>query len=85
LQIHETRPAFSSASLVCRHGYTQRTVDPERRGRNRSLALVMRLQSTPNALYDANTVLVDQKRDRFRSLFVPGGRLMPTAGSKLSG
>jgi len=36
-----------------------------------------------NALYDANTVLVDQKRDadRFRSLFVPGGRLMPTAGS----
>ena len=35
------------------------------------------------ALYDANTVLVDQKRDadRFRSLFVPGARLMPTAGS----
>jgi len=32
------------------------------------------------ALYDANTVLVDQKRgaDRFRSLFVPGARLMPT-------
>ena len=36
-----------------------------------------------DALYDANTVLVDQKRDadRFRSLFVPGARLMPTAGS----
>jgi hypothetical protein len=35
------------------------------------------------ALYDANTTLVDQKRDadRFRSLFVPGARLMPTAGS----
>jgi len=32
------------------------------------------------ALYDANTNLVDQKRDadRFRSLFVPGARLMPT-------
>jgi hypothetical protein len=32
------------------------------------------------ALYDANTVLVDEKRgaDRFRSLFVPGARLMPT-------
>src|SRR6266487_5760718 len=32
------------------------------------------------ALYDANTILVDQKRDadRFRSLFVPGARLMPT-------
>jgi hypothetical protein len=32
------------------------------------------------ALYDANTVLVDQKQgaDRFRSLFVPGARLMPT-------
>jgi hypothetical protein len=36
-----------------------------------------------SALYDANTVMVDQKRDvdRFRSLFVPGARLMPTAGS----
>ena len=35
------------------------------------------------ALYDANTIMVDQKRDadRFRSLFVPGARLMPTAGS----
>jgi len=35
------------------------------------------------ALYDANTILVDQKRDadRFRSLFVPGARLMPTAGT----
>jgi len=34
------------------------------------------------ALYDANTVMVDQKKgaDRFRSLFVPGARLMPTAG-----
>jgi len=34
------------------------------------------------ALYDANTIMVDQKRDvdRFRSLFVPGARLMPTAG-----
>jgi len=34
------------------------------------------------ALYDANTNLVDQKRDsaRFRSLFVPGGLLMPTFG-----
>jgi hypothetical protein len=33
------------------------------------------------ALYDANSVLVDQKRDadRFRSLFVPGARLIPTA------
>ena len=33
------------------------------------------------ALYDANTVMVDQKRDadRFRSLFVPGARLIPTA------
>ncbi|HEY4307637.1 MAG TPA: hypothetical protein VGM82_24395 [Gemmatimonadaceae bacterium] len=33
------------------------------------------------ALYDANTNMVDQKRDadRFRSLFVPGGRLMPTS------
>lgn len=33
------------------------------------------------ALYDANTIMVDQKRDadRFRSLFVPGARLMPTA------
>lgn len=33
------------------------------------------------ALYDANTILVDQKRDadRFRSLFVPGARLMPTS------
>ena len=32
------------------------------------------------ALYDANTMLVDRKRDadRFRSLFVPGARLMPT-------
>jgi hypothetical protein len=32
------------------------------------------------ALYDANTVMVDQKRDtdRFRSLFAPGARLMPT-------
>jgi len=32
------------------------------------------------ALYDANTILVDQKQgaDRFRSLFVPGARLMPT-------
>jgi len=32
------------------------------------------------ALYDANTVLVDRKKgaDRFRSLFVPGARLMPT-------
>jgi hypothetical protein len=32
------------------------------------------------ALYDANSILVDQKRDadRFRSLFVPGARLMPT-------
>lgn len=32
------------------------------------------------ALYDANTVMVDQKRDadRFRSLFVDGARLMPT-------
>jgi hypothetical protein len=32
------------------------------------------------ALYDANTILVDRKRDadRFRSLFVPGARLMPT-------
>ena len=32
------------------------------------------------ALYDANTIMVDQKRDvdRFRSLFVPGARLMPT-------
>jgi hypothetical protein len=32
------------------------------------------------ALYDANSVLVDQKHgaDRFRSLFVPGARLMPT-------
>ena len=39
------------------------------------------------ALYDANTVLVDRKQgaDRFRSLFVPGARLMPTfrpAGGK---
>jgi hypothetical protein len=35
------------------------------------------------ALYDANTNLVDRKRDadRFRSLFIPGARLMPTAGS----
>ena len=35
------------------------------------------------ALYDANTILADQKRDadRFRSLFVPGARLMPTSGS----
>ncbi|HEY9225537.1 MAG TPA: hypothetical protein VIP11_02740 [Gemmatimonadaceae bacterium] len=34
------------------------------------------------ALYDANTILVDRKKDadRFRSLFVPGARLMPTAG-----
>jgi hypothetical protein len=34
-----------------------------------------------DALYDANTNLVDQKRDadRFRSLFVPGARLMPTS------
>lgn len=34
------------------------------------------------ALYDANTNLVDHKKDadRFRSLFIPGGRLMPTAG-----
>jgi hypothetical protein len=34
------------------------------------------------ALYDANTVMVDQKRDgdRCRSLFVPGARLMPTFG-----
>lgn len=34
------------------------------------------------ALYDANSIMVDQKRgmDRFRSLFVPGARLMPTAG-----
>lgn len=33
------------------------------------------------ALYDANTVMVDQKRgaDRFRSLFVPGAWMMPTA------
>jgi hypothetical protein len=33
------------------------------------------------ALYDANTVLVDQKRDadRFRSLFIPGARLIPTS------
>jgi hypothetical protein len=33
------------------------------------------------ALYDANTVLVDQKRgaDRFRSLFVPGAWMMPTS------
>ncbi|HTE47199.1 MAG TPA: hypothetical protein VK636_18260 [Gemmatimonadaceae bacterium] len=32
------------------------------------------------ALYDANTVMVDQKRgaDRFRSLFAPGARLIPT-------
>lgn len=32
------------------------------------------------ALYDANTILVDQKRDaeRFRSLFVPDARLVPT-------
>jgi hypothetical protein len=32
------------------------------------------------ALYDANTMLVDQKRgaDRLRSLFTPGARLMPT-------
>ncbi|HSQ31228.1 MAG TPA: hypothetical protein VLN49_15315 [Gemmatimonadaceae bacterium] len=32
------------------------------------------------ALYDANTVLVDRKQgaERFRSLFVPGARLMPT-------
>src|SRR3982750_4852791 len=32
------------------------------------------------ALYDANTIMADQKRDvdRFRSLFVPGARLMPT-------
>ena len=32
------------------------------------------------ALYEANSILVDQKRDadRFRSLFVPGARLMPT-------
>ena len=36
-----------------------------------------------DALYDANTILVDRKRDadRFRSLFLPGARLMPTAGS----
>ena len=35
------------------------------------------------ALYDANSVMVDQKRDsaRFRSLFVPGGLLMPTFGA----
>ena len=35
------------------------------------------------ALYDANSVLVDRKRgaDRFRSLFVPGARLMPTSRS----
>jgi hypothetical protein len=34
-----------------------------------------------DALYAANTNLVDQKRDadRFRSLFVPGARLMPTS------
>jgi hypothetical protein len=34
------------------------------------------------ALYDANTIMVDRKQgaDRFRSLFVPGARLMPTAG-----
>ena len=33
------------------------------------------------ALYDANSVMVDRKRDadRFRSLFVPNARLMPTA------
>ena len=33
------------------------------------------------ALYDANSVMVDQKRgaDRFRSLFVPDARMMPTA------
>jgi hypothetical protein len=39
-----------------------------------------------DALYDANTILVDQKReaDRFRSLFLPGARLMPTAGSGAS-
>ena len=32
------------------------------------------------ALYDANSVMVDQKRDtaRFRSLFLPDARLMPT-------
>jgi len=32
------------------------------------------------ALYDANTVMVDQKEgmDRFRSLFMDGARLMPT-------
>jgi hypothetical protein len=39
------------------------------------------------ALYDANTVMVDRKQDadRFRSLFVPGARLMPTAGPPQGG
>ncbi len=39
------------------------------------------------ALYDANTVMVDRKQDsdRFRSLFVPGARLMPTAGPPRAG
>ena len=34
------------------------------------------------ALYDANTIMADRKTgmDRFRSLFVPGARLMPTGG-----
>jgi hypothetical protein len=33
------------------------------------------------ALYDANTIMVDQKRDtaRFRTLFVPSARLLPAA------
>jgi len=39
------------------------------------------------ALYDANTIMVDQKRDldRFRSLFIPGARLMPTARANGNG
>ena len=39
------------------------------------------------ALYDANTVMVDRKQDadRFRSLFLPGARLMPTAGPPQTG
>jgi hypothetical protein len=39
-----------------------------------------------SALYDANTIMVDQKKDldRFRSLFVADAHLIPTTGSPTS-
>jgi hypothetical protein len=67
-------PASRAAAQSIPNATAKATIDADPKDVSTADAIIA-------ALYDANTNLVDQKRgaERFRSLFVPGARLMPTA------